>query len=63
MFRRLRKHIYDFGEKEDYEGYRRFAEKLCQLYVSAKFDKKKIGASKKLRAGYEKKAWNLLESI
>lgn len=63
VFRRLRKPIYDFGENENYEGYKRFAGALCDLYVDAKSDKKRLGASKKLRTEYEKKAWRLLESI
>lgn len=63
VFRRLRKPIYDFGEKENYEEYKKFAEELCRLYIAAKSDKKRIGASKKLRTEHEKKAWKLLESI
>lgn len=63
VFRRLRKPIYDFGDKENYDGYKRFAEALCLLYTSAKSDKERLGASKKLRMEYERRAWKLLERI
>ncbi len=63
VFRRLRKPIYDFGDNESYEGYKKFAYGLCTVFSSAKSDKKKLGASKQLREKYEKKLWYLLESV
>lgn len=63
VFRRLRKPIYDFGEEESYGQYKKFSSGLCKLFSDAKKDKKRHGASKKLRDRYEKKAWTLLESI
>ena len=63
VFRRLRKPIYDFGDNESYEEYKKFAYELCVLFSSAKSDKKKLGTSKQLREKYEKRLWQLLESV
>jgi transposase len=63
VFRRLRKPVYDFGENESYTQYKKFSTELCILFSKAKKEKVKCGASKDLRKKYEKKVWNLLESI
>lgn len=63
VFRRLRKPIYDFGDYENYGEYKNFAFNLCILFSDAKTEKRKCAPSKRLREKYERRLWNLLESI
>ena len=62
MLRRAKKPIYDFGEAEDYEAYRRWVARLARLFHNAKEAKKKYSASERLRKRFDDRLWLLLKS-
>lgn len=62
MLRRAKKPIYDFGDKENFNGYRKWVKRLAKLFYRAKVAKEKNGASEKLRNRFDDRLWDTLKS-
>lgn len=61
LLRIAKKPRYSFGKEESFDRYKSFVKKLSLLYQYAKADKRKRGASKKLKEMYQLRLWELIK--